>query len=260
MLDLRDESSAPPTAAWEPPALTRSALPPGRRSIRFHTALATAAFGRRDSRRPGFPAAVEAARTLGFAPVLRTVGGHLAPLHPGTLVIDVIAADPAPAGHPRDRFQRAAAALCAGLVRLGAPAQVGELPGEYCPGEYSVNAAGVAKLAGIAQRVTPWGFLVSINVVVANPEPLRAVVAACYRELDLPIDPARVGAVADYLPGVGVSDLASALTPGLAAALLPERPIDGPAFPSEPARAGGTAGRTMVGGQVAPDSTCRGAS
>lgn len=220
MWDVRDESAVPPTLTWEPPVLAKPSTPPPP-SIRVYRPLPTAAFSRRDARLPGYPAAVEAAHELGFATALRTVGGHLAPLHEDTLVIDVIAAEPEPQARTRDRFQRTSAALCTALNRLGVPAQVGELPGEYCPGEYSVNARGATKLAGIAQRVTSWGFLVSVNLVVGNPEPLRAVVAACYRHLDLAVDPARVGAVSDHLPEVTAPVVAQALVPELVAVLLP---------------------------------------
>lgn len=222
MPDLRDESSVTPTAAWEAPSLAKPYVPPRDPVIRAYTTLATAAFSRRDSRLPGYPAAVESARALGFTSALRTVGGHLAPLHEGTLVVDVIAAAEAPQARTRDRFLRASTAVRAALNQLGVPAQVGELPGEYCPGEFSVNAAGTAKLAGIAQRVMPWGFLLSINLVVADPAPLRTVVAACYRDLGLAVDPARVGAVSDHLPDVKLSDVAQALLPELAASLFPE--------------------------------------
>ena len=216
---VRDESAAPPTS-WEPPALTGPATSPQPATIRAYTTLATAAFSRRDSRLPGYPAAAASARALGFAPVLRTVGGHLAPLHEETLIVDLISPSADPLARTRHRFRQASTAICGVLRRFGVPAQVGELPGEYCPGEFSVNASGSTKLAGIAQRVTSWGFLLSINLVVGNPDPLRAVVEACYRDLDLPVDPARVGAVGDHLPGIAAADLAQALIPALASALL----------------------------------------
>ncbi len=222
MLDVRDESSVTPTTSWEAPSLAKPYVPQRDPIIRAYTTLATAAFSRRDARLPGYPAAAETARALGFTPALRTVGGHLAPLHEGTLIVDVIAVTDAPQARTRDRFGRAATAISAALHRLGVPAQVGELPGEYCPGEFSVNAAGSAKLAGIAQRVMSWGFLLSINLVVADPDPLRTVVAACYRDLGLAVDPARVGAVSDHVPGVRVSEVARILIPELAAALVPD--------------------------------------
>ena len=40
-----------------------------------------------------------------------------------------------------------------GLGRLGVDARVGEVPGEYCPGAFSVNARGRIKLAGVGQRL-----------------------------------------------------------------------------------------------------------
>ena len=39
------------------------------------------------------------------------------------------------------------------LSTLGVHAEIGRLPGEYCPGDYSVHAGGRVKLAGIGQRV-----------------------------------------------------------------------------------------------------------
>lgn len=221
VIEGRDESSVRPSAAWRAPALGRTG--PSAPSIHAYASLATAAFSRRDSHRPGYAAAVEAARELGFASTIRTVGGHLAPLHESTLIVDVVAAAAEPHTRNRDRFRRTSTAICAALNGLGVPAQVGELPGEYCPGEFSVNAAGERKLAGIAQRVTPWGFLVSINLVVDDPEPLRAVVDACYGRLGLPVDSSRVGAVSDYLPGVRSAEVARTVIAELAAELFPDQ-------------------------------------
>lgn len=220
MIDVRDESAAAPSGAWEAPVLAKPHMPPPHPIIHAYTTRASAVFSRRDVRLPGYEAAAEAARALGFTPSVRTVGGHLAPVHEGTLIIDVIAAAEAPQARTRERFGRASTAIRTALGRLGVPAQVGELRGEYCPGEFSVNAAGATKLAGIAQRVTAWGFLLSINLVVDDPAPLRAVVAACYGELGLPVDPSRVGAVTDHLPGLGLPDAAQALIPELAAGLF----------------------------------------
>ena len=51
--------------------------------------------------------------------------------------------------------------------RLGVDARVGEIPGEYCPGAYSVNARGVKKLMGVGQRLVPSAAHVG-GVVVVN--------------------------------------------------------------------------------------------
>jgi len=54
-------------------------------------------------------------------------------------------------------------------------------------------------------------------VLVGDPEPVRAVLAATYPLLGLDWDPATVGAVADEVPGVTVAEVAAALVPRLAA-------------------------------------------
>lgn len=210
-IDVLDESALEPAASWMPPSVTSLGGAPPRPVLRLHRPLPTAAFSQRDALLPGFPRAELAARDLGFAPVRRTVGGRMAPLHEDTLVIDLVAAHPMPQAGIRQRFDAVATAVCSALRSVDVPARVGEIPGEYCPGEYSVNAAGQVKLAGIAQRVTRWGFLVSTVLVVARPDPLRAVVEACYRELELPVDPAVVGAVSDYVGSLSRTDVVAAL-------------------------------------------------
>ena len=145
--------------------------PPAQPILRLHRPLPTAAFSGRETRLPGFPAATRAARRLGFEPQVRTVGGQLAPLHEDTLLVDLIAEDANPQGGIRDRFDAVSAAVARALRGLGVPAGVGEVPGEYCPGEFSVHAAHRVKLAGIAQRVTRWGYLVSTVIVLDRTEP-----------------------------------------------------------------------------------------
>ena len=66
-------------------------------------------------------------------------------------------------------------------VGLGVEAAtVGEVPGEYCPGEYSVNDGHGHKLIGTAQRLVPGAWMFSAVVVVSDPDPLRDVLAAVY--------------------------------------------------------------------------------
>lgn len=92
------------------------------------------------------------------------------------------------------RFELAAATLVAALRDLGVDARLGSVPGEYCPGDYSVNLGGRRKLAGFAQRVRGRRFTLGANVTVGDPAPLRAVLRDVYAALDLPFDPDSVGA------------------------------------------------------------------
>lgn len=189
--------------------------PPRTGALWLHRTGRRAAFSRRDTLAPGYPAAAQACERHGFAPFVRPVGGRMAPYHADTLVIDLAAPDPLARNGIRERFEIMADAIVAGLRVLDIDARVGEVPGEYCPGDYSVHAVsaahGARKLAGVAQRVNKWGSVVSAMVVVADPEPLRAVAVDAYAALEQPLDPASVGAVGDDRPDVTWSQVAGAI-------------------------------------------------
>ena len=84
--------------------------------------------------------------------MLRLAGGRAAVFHEGTIGL----AHAVPEA-PRARDPRSASSPRPGVTRalggLGVDARVGEVPGEYCPGTYSVSARGERKLAGIGQRL-----------------------------------------------------------------------------------------------------------
>jgi octanoyl-[GcvH]:protein N-octanoyltransferase len=211
---------APPND-WAP---WGSAIEPGRPAgapapdiggLWLHRAAPTAAFSRRDTLLPGYPAARAACERRGFTPFVRPVGGRMAPYHFETVLLDLAAPHPDPKAGIRERFTTFADAIAAGLRSLGVDARVGEVPDEYCPGEFSVNTGGRRKLAGVAQRVNRWGYVVSALVVVGDPEPLRAVTSEVYRALDIRLDPATIGAVSDDLPDIAWSEVAAAIRPEL---------------------------------------------
>ena len=171
----------------------------------------TVAFGRLDRLRPGYDAAVAAARRHGFGAVLREPGGHAAAYHEGCLVVDEFAADPEPIAGMRDRFRDRGERFAAALRTLGVDARVGAVPGEYCPGEFTVNARGRVKLVGTAQRVVRGAWLFASVVVVDGAPRLREVLVDVYDALELDVDPATVGSVADEQPGVGMHDVERAI-------------------------------------------------
>ncbi|HEY1518437.1 MAG TPA: hypothetical protein VGF91_18565 [Solirubrobacteraceae bacterium] len=185
----------------------------GRRGpvLRSYRPQPTVAFGRRDRFLPGFSRAVAAAQSLGFAPVVRGAGGRAAAYDEGCLVFDEImpAAD-SMSGIPA-RFSEEAERQARALRTLGVDARVGEVPGEYCPGEFSVNARGQTKLIGAAQRIVRGAWLLSTVVVVDSAPRVRAVLEDVYAELGLDWDPATTGSVAHEVPGVGVADVGRAL-------------------------------------------------
>ncbi|HEY3190443.1 MAG TPA: hypothetical protein VGJ70_23330 [Solirubrobacteraceae bacterium] len=170
-------------------------------TMRLYRPGPTVAFGRLDAVRDGWRAAVGAARAHAFAPVLRSVGGHAAAYTGEAIVYEEITPQDRLAVGLRERFEAFAAVLVAALASVGADARVGEIPGEYCPGEFSVSAGGTIKLAGVAQRIVSRAALVSAVVVVRDGERVRAVLRDVNAALGLDWDPRTAGALADVVPG-----------------------------------------------------------
>ncbi|GAB1692479.1 biotin/lipoate A/B protein ligase family protein [Krasilnikovia sp. M28-CT-15] len=192
------------------PLLLRHGLGRARDILRVYSPEPTAAFSRRDTLRPGHAGAADAVRGLGFTPVVRPQGGSLAAYHQGSVVIDHVHRAERASPDPVERFQRFAELHAALLVRLGVPARIGPVAGEYCPGEYSINAAGV-KIVGSAQRVTRDGWLFSTVIQVCGTRRLREVLTAAYRELGYDFEPATVGTLADVVSGVTVPAVTAAV-------------------------------------------------
>ena len=153
------------------------------------------AFAKRDALAPGYAEAVDAARAAGFGSVLRLAGGRAAVFHEGTLELAHAVPDPDPRPSIHTRFEATAELVTRALRRLGVDARVGEVPGEYCPGRWSVNAGGARKLAGIGQRVISGGAHVGTVIVVDDAEAVRGVLEPVYEALELDWDPETVGAV-----------------------------------------------------------------
>ena len=111
----------------------------------------------------------------------------------------------------RDRFEEFGELLAEVLRGFGIDARVGEVPGEYCPGAHSVNARGQVKLVGTAQRMVRNAWLFSSVVMFDDADPVRSLLKTVYDELELPFDPASVGAVHDESPDATLDGLEQAL-------------------------------------------------
>ena len=159
------------------------------------------AFAKRDVVAPGYDAAVAAARAGGFEAIVRLAGGRAAVFHPGTMEIGHAVPEPEPRAGIHPRFRRMAARIARALRGVGVDARVGEVPGEYCPGRYSVNARGAAKLAGIGQRIVAGGSHTGCVLVVSDAERVRDVLLPVYAALGLEWDPDTTGSVEAELDG-----------------------------------------------------------
>lgn len=187
-------------------------------TLRFYTPQPTVAFGQRDTRLPGFETAREACLDHGFAPMVRRAGGRAAAYHQGCLVLDHIEPHSDAITGSKQRFSFFAELLAAALRSTGVNAGVGEIPREYCPGEYTVHGLRTLghidtalKLVGTAQRVVSGAWLFSSSIVVTNSAPLRGVLTDVYAALDLDWNPATAGAAEDMVPGLNLDTVKTAI-------------------------------------------------
>ncbi|MFD5278004.1 biotin/lipoate A/B protein ligase family protein [Pseudarthrobacter sp. NPDC058362] len=185
-------------------------------TLRLYRPEPTVAFGQRDTRLPGFRAAEQACREDGFEPLVRRAGGRAAAYHRGTLVVDHIEPDPDAIAGSKTRFGYFGELFADALGRVGVQAAVGEIPGEYCPGEFSVHGTDPTdgtqiKLVGTAQRVVAGGWLFSSVVVVQDSAPIRKVLTDTYAALGLEWEPSTAGAADDLVPGLDVDAVERAL-------------------------------------------------
>ena len=196
-------------------------------TLRLHRPARELAFSKQDRAAPGFEAAVRAARAAGFEPVVRLAGGRAAAFHEGTLAFAWASPAQRPVAGTGERFEWLAGVITRALAGLGVDARVGEVPGEYCPGAWSVNARGEVKLAGIGQRLIRGGAHAGGVLVVTGSALLRAALEPVYEALDLDWDPRTAGSVEDEVPGIGVEDAERAILAELGRELeLVEATID----------------------------------
>ena len=169
-------------------------------TIRLSRPGRVVAFGRQDVLSAGYTNAVLAARDHGYEAMERLAGGRAAAYFEGTLSLTQTIADPEPPKRTKSRFDAICEAIMQALAGFGIDARVGEVPGEYCPGAYSVNGAGRVKLAGVGQRMIRGAAHVGAVIVVDDSAELRRVLEPVYSALDLRWRPDTTGSVAEATP------------------------------------------------------------
>lgn len=185
-------------------------------SLRLYRPADALAFSVFDRTRPGFARAVAISQEAGFEPIVRLAGGRAAVFERHALAFAwTVPAREARAGI-RARFEALSSRLARALCALGVDARVGEVAGEYCPGEFSINARGQVKLVGVGQRVIRRAAHVGGVTLIEEAPRISEVLERVYRELDYPLDSSRTGAVAEEIPGATADDVADALIAELA--------------------------------------------
>lgn len=179
--------------------------------VRIYRPEPTVSFGQQDVRLDGYAQAQQRTVEHGFTPTVRKVGGRAAAYHHGSLIIDHIQPEADAMIGFRSRFEYFGNLFTTMLQRLGIQAAVGEIPGEYCAGEYSVHAVLDSnqriKLAGTAQRVVKGAWLFSTSLVIQDGAAIRDVLTDVYQALEIPLEPATAGAAEDGAPGITVEDV-----------------------------------------------------
>lgn len=167
--------------------------------FRIHTPARIVAFGRQDTHSPGYGQAIAACEQEGFTPVVRLAGGRAAVFHEATLAFSWQTRTTQPTLGIYERFEFITGVLVAALGSLGFEAEVGEIPGEYCPGRYSIHVSG-QKVIGIGQRLVDGAAHVGGVIVVDDRTSINRVLEPVYRALGLTWEPGVTGALADHRP------------------------------------------------------------
>jgi lipoate-protein ligase A len=179
-------------------------------TFRLHVPGRMLAFGKQDVISDGYGDAVEAARVAGFTPVERLAGGRAAAFHEGTLAFSWMIPDEDPRRNIRARYEALSELMVRAFTKLGAPAAVGEVPGEYCPGRYSVHVNG-RKVMGVGQRLARRATHVGGVITVTDTALLRRALVPVYAALGLVWDPGTAGALAESIPGLTMAETAEAV-------------------------------------------------
>ena len=153
---------------------------------------------RRDTLRPGFNNAVQAAHEESYPVLVRGAGGGAIAAGSGTFGFSIIRPSEDAKRDPKKRYDEAAALVLGTFSRLGINVEVGEVRDEFCPGDHSIRIGGWEngmKVVGIAQRITKKATSVGGIVLVYGEEDLARVLSRVYAAMNLPMRPESVGSL-----------------------------------------------------------------
>lgn len=185
-------------------------------TLRLHRTGDIVAFGKHDTITPGYQNAVTASLAHGFTPIERLAGGRAAVFHSGTLAFAWAIPSEDPRSGVTTRFTEITELLATALRSLNVDAHVGEIPGEYCPGAYSIHADHRTKLVGVGQRLVRGAAHVGGVISVSDGWRIREVLSPVYRELGLEWLPSTAGAIDDFAPGVTMDGVLQAVVEAFA--------------------------------------------
>ncbi len=175
------------------------------------------AFGKRDAVTTGFADAAAAARSHGYVPLVRLAGGRAAVFHEGTLAFGWTMPITGPRSGIQERFEALSELMVRVFARLGVTSAVGEIPGEYCPGRFSVHHAGNRKVMGVGQRLAQNAAHVGGVIAVGGADAINEVLLPVYAALGVEFEPAATGALSDLAPDLTMASVVAAIVAELQA-------------------------------------------
>ncbi len=180
-------------------------------TMRLYVPGREVAFGKRDTVTPQYDAAVAAAAEAGFTAVERLAGGRAAVFTEHTIAFSLAMPADDPRASVYDRFEFISGLIVDAFRRLGVSSGIGEIPGEYCPGEYSVHHDRRLKLMGVGQRLARHAAHIGGVIAVDRTDLLLQALIPVYRALEIEWRPATTGCLNDVQQGVGNDDVIAAL-------------------------------------------------
>lgn len=175
------------------------------------------AFGKRDSVTAGFTDAASASRSHGYVPLVRLAGGRAAVFHEGTLAFGWTMPIESPRTGIQERFEALSELMVRVFARLGVASAIGEIPGEYCPGRFSVHHSGNRKVMGVGQRLAQNAAHVGGVIVVSGADAINEVLFPVYAALGVDFDPTATGALSDLVPDLTMATVVAAIVAELQA-------------------------------------------
>lgn len=185
-------------------------------TMRLYVPGREVAFGKRDAVTPSYHSAVAAAEEVGFAAVERLAGGRAAVFTEHTVAFSLAVPDEDPRTTIHGRFRHVSELIVGAFSRLGIPSAIGELPGEYCPGEFSIHHNNRIKLMGVGQRLAKNAAHVGGVITVNRTDLLLRALMPVYRALELEWRPSTVGTLGDVRRGIDNDEVLAALKAELA--------------------------------------------
>ena len=166
-------------------------------TLRLYVPGREVAFGKRDTIAAEYPTAVAAATAAGFAAVERLAGGRAAAFTEHTIAFSLAIPDDDPRVSIHSRFREISGLIVDAFAHIGIDSAVGEVPGEYCPGEFSVHHRNKIKLMGIGQRLAKKAAHVGGVIAVNRTDLLLDALVPVYAALQLEWQPTTAGSLGD---------------------------------------------------------------